>query len=169
MSALFMDLETLRPDIYLSEEQKRKMREQVRPPDKISVVRGADTPLLVSLLREIASQYKHEFGDVPKRYAGTSEPTVRNIQGVDVDDLHDLLCAVADNIEEREKKGRDFNPGLDSIEVIPMKTWNGLTVMLRMPVIDDLGQTKEFHRLVSFRATEDGNGNTEYTKLMECE
>ena len=99
MSDVPTDFEKLRPDIYMTDEQKDKLRGLLNPRRVfLERVRNADAIELVAILRYIAGSYKYD--GIPQ-YFNAEHHSVRNLRSVDCDDLYDFLMAVADNIGKR--------------------------------------------------------------------
>lgn len=100
-----IDFEKLRPDIYLTDEQKAKMHSDLRPPDFMSVVRKAEPSVLAGILRGLAYYYEHEEFPSGNQCGSIEEQVFYMLQGASGNQLHDLLLAVADNVENLIYKG----------------------------------------------------------------
>ena len=108
MSNVFTDFESLRPDIYMSDDRKKALREQSRMPDKFEVVRSLEPRALACFLRYVASELKYD--GIPSFAYGaleSSESAVKNIRSVDCDELYEMLNIVADCIEKHLKEGAE--------------------------------------------------------------
>jgi hypothetical protein len=115
MSGFGLDLEKLRPDIYLTEEQKKAMREQLIPPDICTRIRNMEPTELVAFIRYMASDY--QCGGIPSEAYDRADSSVKNIQPVDCNKLYSLLNAIADNL------GKQLQKGFESFYEKPPQLW----------------------------------------------
>lgn len=93
--SLFVDMERLRPDIYLTDEQKNAMRAALRPPSFADQLKMRSVDELIVFLRSQAMQMKSE-----------SSPHCKNIQPVNIDRLAEVFDVIAyrlETIAKREK------------------------------------------------------------------
>ncbi len=91
----FVNMERLRPDIYLTDEQKNAMRAALRPPSLADQLKMRSVDELIVFLRNQAMQMKLE-----------SSPHCKNIQPVDMDRLAEVFDVIAyrlETIAKREK------------------------------------------------------------------
>lgn len=88
-------MERLRPDIYLTDEQKNAMRAALRPPSFADQLKMRSVDELIVFLRSQAMQMKSE-----------SSPHCKNIQPVNIDRLAEVFDVIAyrlETIAKREK------------------------------------------------------------------
>lgn len=93
--SLFVDMEKLRPDIYLTDEQKNAMRAALRPPSFADQLKMCSVDVLIVFLRSQAMQMKSE-----------SSLLCENIQPVNIDRLAEVFDVIAyrlETIAKREK------------------------------------------------------------------
>ena len=93
--SLFVDMERLRPDIYLTDEQKNAMRAALRPPSLADQLKMRSVDELIVFLRSQAMQMKSE-----------SSLLCENIQPVNIDRLAEVFDVIAyrlETIAKREK------------------------------------------------------------------
>ena len=93
--SLFVDMERLRPDIYLTDEQKNAMRAALRPPSFADQLKMRSVDELIVFLRSQAMQMKSE-----------SSLLCENIQPVNIDRLAEVFDVIAyrlETIAKREK------------------------------------------------------------------
>ncbi len=93
--SLFVDMERLRPDIYLTDEQKNAMRAALRPPSFADQLKMLSVDELIVFLRNQAIQMRSE-----------SSLYCENIQPVDMDRLAEVFDVIAyrlETIAKREK------------------------------------------------------------------
>lgn len=121
MSGFGLDLEKLRPDIYLTEEQKKAMREQLIPPDICTRIRNMEPIELVAFIRYMASDY--QCGGIPSEAYDRADSSVKNIQPVDCNKLYSLLNAIADNLGRQLQEGLEpfFEKRLKQMEAAILK------------------------------------------------
>ena len=85
-----LDMEALRPDIYLTDEQKERMRSELHPPTLAERIKTLwEIPTIINFLKIQASELRR-----------TTSPHCRNIQPVDVDQLADVFEALGSRLEE---------------------------------------------------------------------
>ena len=88
-------MERLRPDIYLTDEQKNAMRAALRPPSFVDQLKMRSVDELIVFLRSQAMQMKSE-----------SSLLCENIQPVNIDRLAEVFDVIAyrlETIAKREK------------------------------------------------------------------
>lgn len=85
----FIDMEKLRPDIYLTDEQKETMRSALRPPTFAERIKTWGLPSIICFLRCHASYFRMD-----------SSPHCKNIQPIDFDQLAEVFDALANRLTE---------------------------------------------------------------------
>lgn len=88
-----LDMERLRPDIYLADEQKQAMRDALRKPSLSEVIKKLPTEQVCAFLKMHASDFR----------GASMSPTVRNIQSIDCDQLAELFDALAEKFSQNQE------------------------------------------------------------------
>lgn len=84
-----LDMERLRPDIYLTDEQKEMMRAQLQHPTFAEQIKTWGIPSIICFLRCQASDFRRTYS-----------PHCRNIQPVDLDKLAEVFESLGDRLME---------------------------------------------------------------------
>ena len=89
------------------EDIARERRDQFLRSEILKHVREANGFRLINILRIAAIDYKAGMNGIPEYANGQQEIKLRNIHPIDCDFLYDFLIAVAENIEDKMRKGAE--------------------------------------------------------------
>ena len=87
-----LDMERLRPDIYLTDEQKQSMRDALRMPSIAEWIKESPNERICAFLKKKASDFRRD-----------SMPSIRNIQSIDCDQLAELFDALAEKFSQNQE------------------------------------------------------------------
>lgn len=87
-----LDMEKLRPDIYLTDEQKQSMHEALRMPSLAEWIKKSPNENICAFLKMKASYFRED-----------STPSLRNIKPIDCDQLAELFDALAVKFSQNQE------------------------------------------------------------------
>jgi len=87
-----LDMERLRPDVYLTDEQKQAMRDALRMPSLAEWIKKSPNEKICAFLKKKASDFRRD-----------SMPPIRNVQSIDGDQLAELFDALAEKFSQNQE------------------------------------------------------------------